>query len=485
MISYYWSRRKLYAVAKKIKGPPDISTLPFIGNAHIFLGKTEDVFDKTDSIFRSVDNEPLKFWLGPVLIVGLKNPVYLEKILSSSKFAYKHELYGILEGYLGEGLVSASGLKPKHKLHRRIIQPLLDLNFVKSSLNILQDHTDLCMEKLNQYVDKGKFDIHNVTVKCFMDAISEVILGHNIKSQERGLTDFCRSSIDMYTIGFNRLVKPWLHPDLVYDMLPDKAKHEEILKNLHEFIQETIIDSWKRRKLVVNKNNGNFTAVIDRLASYIEENPGDINGEDFMDHLMTLFTAAFDTLTIVSSFAILCFGMYPEYQTKAVKEIKSVIGTTPRQLNLDELNKLTYLDMCIKDVMRLFPIAPFILRRTLTDYVLDKWVIPKEAAILVSIFHVHRDKKYWKCPYHFYPDHFLPDEVKNRHIFAYVPFSAGPRGCIGKTLANVFLKLFLCKVLQRYEIQADGKVPDLQLRSDISVRPKQGYNCRLTRRIWE
>lgn len=49
---------------------------------------------------------------------------------------------------------------------------MVDLNFVRSSLGVLQNHTNICMEKLNQFVDKGMFDIHNVTVKCFMDIIS-------------------------------------------------------------------------------------------------------------------------------------------------------------------------------------------------------------------------------------------------------------------------------------------------------------------------
>ncbi|XP_023311566.1 cytochrome P450 4c3-like [Anoplophora glabripennis] len=287
----------------------------------------------------------------------------------------------------------------------------------------------------------------------------------------------------MYNIAFNRLAKPWWHPNFIYNILPARVATDEIVENLNGFIKEIIIESWKRRKMFKNSKYGNFIPVVDRLASYIEKNPDDISSEDFMNHLMTLFTAAFDTLTIVSSFALLCFGMYPEYQEKAVEEIRSVIGESPRPIALDELNKLIYLDMCLKDVMRLFPIAPFIIRRPLSDFSLGKWVIPKEAALLVSIYHVHRDERYWKCPYHFYPDHFLPDEVRKRHIFAFVPFSAGPRGCIGKTLANVVLKLFLCNVLQRYEIEADGKVPDLELRSDISLRPKYGYNCRLKKRM--
>ncbi|KAJ8930544.1 hypothetical protein NQ314_016659, partial [Rhamnusium bicolor] len=145
-----------------------------------------------------------------------------------------------------------------------------------------------------------------------------------------------------------------------------------------------IIESWKRRKLVGKKRN-QFIPTVDRIAQYIEENPNTINNEDFMNHLMTLFTAAFDTLTIVSSFAILCFGMYPEYQLSNYFSLK----------------------------------------------LLDKWIIPKEAAIAISIFNIHRDKSYWEHPEHFYPDHFLPEAIIKRHIYAYLPFSAGPRGCIG------------------------------------------------------
>ncbi|KAJ8954768.1 hypothetical protein NQ318_014875 [Aromia moschata] len=60
----------------------------------------------------------------------------------------------------------------------------------------------------------------------------------------------------------------------------------------------------------------------------------------------------------------------------------------------------------------------------------------------------------------------------------------GGTAICSKTLANIELKLFLCNLLQRFEIVADGKVPDIELRSDISVRPKNGYNCRLKPRIW-
>lgn len=62
----------------------------------------------------------------------------------------------------------------------------------------------------------------------------------------------------------------------------------------------------------------------------------------------------------------------------------------------------------------------------------DKWTIPANCAVLVSIFNLHRDPKLWENPNDFYPDHFLPESIKKRHRYAFVPFSAGPRGCIGE-----------------------------------------------------
>ncbi|KAJ8978053.1 hypothetical protein NQ317_015234 [Molorchus minor] len=314
-----------------------------------------------------------------------------------------------METYLGEGLVSASGVKAKYKYHKRIIQPLLDLKFVESCVSHIERHTAICMDKLDAYGDKGLFDIHE------------------------GYPNFCHASIEMYNLGFKRLAKPWLHPDCIYNVLPDKIAQENIVSHLNSFIKQVIIKSWKRRKMFKD-SEGNFKPIVDKMAGYIEENPNKINGEDFMNHLMTLFTAAFDTLTIVSSFAVLCFGMYPEYQEKAVKEIKEILGETPRPISIGEINKLVYLEMCIKDVLRLFPIAPYILRTTLEDYPLG------------------RDN--------------LQGEIER------------------KTVARAVLKIFLCNLLQRYEIHAEGKVPDIDLRSDISLRPKDGYICKLNARMW-
>lgn len=69
-----------------------------------------------------------------------------------------------------------------------------------------------------------------------------------------------------------------------------------------------------------------------------------------------------DTITVICSFALVLFGMYPNIQNKVVEELEEILGDSNRDIQLEDIEKLNYLEMCIKDVLRLFPIAPFIMR---------------------------------------------------------------------------------------------------------------------------
>lgn len=101
-------------------------------------------------------------------------------------------------------------------------------------------------------------------------------------------------------------------------------------------------------------------------------------------------------------------------------------------LTLQELNDLKYMEYAIKECLRLYPSVPFI-ARVLEENVITKdgLVIPQGSNIYIHIFDIHRNTKYWPNPDKFDPERFTPENSVNRHPFAYVPFSAGPRNCIG------------------------------------------------------
>ncbi|XP_050308845.1 cytochrome P450 4C1-like isoform X2 [Anthonomus grandis grandis] len=474
-IPFIWRRRNWFIAARKFDGPV---AFPIIGNAWLFMCKNEEVLMRIHNVIQKYDQKPIRFWLGPTLLVAIKNPEHVDKILTSSKFATKHDIYDFIKIYLGEGLISGSG--SLYKQHRRIIQPIFDLNFAKESVTFIQKHVTLCMSKFENHVHNGTFDCHSVIHKCMVDIIKEIVLGSDERSQISGLSEFDQAMLDVYNFGFSRIVKPYLQPNVIFNLTPYKKEQDRLQSILKTAIKRMVEESNRRRK--IQKLN-DFYPVIDRIADYIQDNPGVISEEVFMDHILTLHAAAEDTLTIISCFLSICFGMYPEYQEIAANEVRKIMGDSPRAVAPEDISQLKYLDMCIKEALRLFPIAPVILRKCSEDFQLDKWLIPNDCAIAVPIFSIHRDERYWEHPDHFYPDHFLPEVVNKRHVYAYIPFSAGPRGCIGKILANTGLKVFICNLLQRFEIEADGKLPDLELKMDISTRPKRGYFLRLKKRV--
>lgn len=120
-------------------------------------------------------------------------------------------------------------------------------------------------------------------------------------------------------------------------------------------------------------------------------------------------------------------AMHKNVQDKLVCELREVLGGKT-EINYEILNKLSYLEMVIKETMRLIPVAAFTLRKTTEDFELNninnKYIIPAGSNLFLSIFSLHRDEKYWGDDAHFFiPERFEPERIKNVHPYAFLPFS--------------------------------------------------------------
>lgn len=94
---------------------------------------------------------------------------------------------------------------------------------------------------------------------------------------------------------------------------------------------------------------------------------------------------------------------------------------------------MKFMERCIKECLRLYPSVPLIARVAGEDIKTHSgYIIPKGCDINVYIYDLHRSTQYWEDPEKFDPDRFLPENVAARHPFAYLPFSAGSRNCIGQ-----------------------------------------------------
>ncbi|KAL1449183.1 hypothetical protein WDU94_000402 [Cyamophila willieti] len=161
-----------------------------------------------------------------------------------------------------------------------------------------------------------------------------------------------------------------------------------------------------------------------------------------------------DTTKVANNIILIMLALHPEVQQEVYDEIQTVMGTDPSIApTYDQLQELQVLTRVIKESLRLFPPAPLIGREAEEEIQVDGYIIPKGAGIWVPIYcGIHRDPLFWPNPDRFDPDRFLPSEVAKRNPNAYMPFSTGPRICIGYKYAMLQMKTTISTILRRFRI---------------------------------
>lgn len=131
--------------------------------------------------------------------------------------------------------------------------------------------------------------------------------------------------------------------------------------------------------------------------------------------------------------SILFLAIHSDIQERVAQDIVKIFPSEDESVTFDGLTELVYLDMIVKETLRLVPSIGHMIRKTSGNVELDEGlVIPKGISVFISIVGVHRLKHIWgEDADEFNPDRFLPEEVEKRHPYSYLPFSMGPRNCIG------------------------------------------------------
>merc|ERR1719244_1866492 len=129
------------------------------------------------------------------------------------------------------------------------------------------------------------------------------------------------------------------------------------------------------------------------------------------------------------------------------------------------------MEMVIKESLRLFPPVSMILRTLTEDTVIDEHTVPADTICSICIFAMHRNADVWESPKEFKPERFDKNNSADRHKFAFVPFSAGPRNCIGKRFALFEQKVILTKFLKNFHVTTNIKEEDLNISAGLITRP--------------
>lgn len=169
-------------------------------------------------------------------------------------------------------------------------------------------------------------------------------------------------------------------------------------------------------------------------------------------------------------------AMHKRVQEKIIAELRGVFSSVEDPVTSSTLTQLPYMKMVIKESMRLFPIAPITVRKATHEFELNGYTMPIGAHFIIASYLLHRDKSIWgENADGFVPERWETEQIKEIHPFAYLPFSGGPRNCVGAKYAMMLLMSSLSTFLRNFEIETPLKFDELTCQLTATMRFAQPY----------
>ncbi|KAL4712740.1 hypothetical protein ACJJTC_008037 [Scirpophaga incertulas] len=210
-------------------------------------------------------------------------------------------------------------------------------------------------------------------------------------------------------------------------------------------------------------------AMLDLLIQ--AEKDGSIDSQGIQEEVDTFMFEGHDTTAAGLTFCFMLLANNKEIQDRIVAELKEIYSTDEsRKTSIEDLNKMKYLERCIKESLRLYPPVHFISRIIHEPIELSNFTIPPSTFCHVQIYDLHRKADLFEDPEKFDPDRFLPENSIGRHPYAYIPFSAGPRNCIGQKFAILEMKAAVAAILRKFELTPVTRPEDIRLSADLILR---------------
>ena len=209
------------------------------------------------------------------------------------------------------------------------------------------------------------------------------------------------------------------------------------------------------------------------------ESGAPMSERELIDEVMTLIVAGHETTASGLNWTWYLLSQHPQAEARLHAEIDAAPELAAP--GLAEMEALPYTQQVINEALRLYPPGWLLSRRTIEADVLGGYPVPAGANVLLPLYLLHRHPGFWKDPEAFSPERFAPEHEGERPRFAYMPFAAGPRHCIGETLALYEMLVHLYKVARHYRLKW---VPDkpLELEAQINLRTRFPLHMRLERR---
>ncbi|MGH8139052.1 MAG: cytochrome P450 [Steroidobacteraceae bacterium] len=241
-----------------------------------------------------------------------------------------------------------------------------------------------------------------------------------------------------------------------------------------------IVAQLIQRRAANREEHADYVGML--MSARDKETGAAMSERELIDEILTLVVAGHETTASGLNWTWYLISQHPQVEARLHAEIDAAPQESAP--SLERMEALAYTQQIINEALRLYPPGWLLSRRTIEADVLGGFEIPAGSNVLLPLYLLHRHPRYWQEPDRFWPERFAPEHEAGRAKlarFAYMPFAAGPRHCIGETLALYEMLMHLYKVARRYRLAC---VPDkpLELEAQINLRTRYPLYMRLERR---
>ncbi|KAK7603328.1 hypothetical protein V9T40_003327 [Parthenolecanium corni] len=480
VLLYLWHKfcapnSRMKELGDKLPGPRPI---PVLGNGLAFL-TSKTLVKALDDLCQSY-GPVMRLWLGSKLWICLCDPEDIGAFLNSSTHLNKSDLLRLLDSWLGtKGLVT--GDADVWRVHRKKLTPSFHFDILRDSLNIIRTNAKILCNQMKAEMERPEFDIMEYIEKCSLDIIGETAMGIKLNTQTVRYSVYLESLKQVKKSTIRRLFQAWLHPEIIFRMSRYGKLYYEKLGIIKSEVQKIIMD---RRRFLKDKMTDNHSEGVEKNKIFLDFmlTQGDFTDEEIENEVETFMFAGQDTIVATLSFCLFELSQHSDIQDRCYNEIINVIGENLENTNVQDFKNLKYLENVINETLRLYTPVPLIARKVEEDIRLpSNYVLPAGSAVNFNLLALHRNKKYFPKAEEFIPERFDDRDMYSQG-FNFVPFSAGPRNCLGQKFAMLEMKVVLSVILLHYRLLPSEHVKELTLETGIVLQSLENFPVRITTR---
>lgn len=487
-IKYLWTPWALHGALKRqgFKGPPPrfmLGNLLDIANMIQQEMRTDMAFVDHNFKKRAFPylvewstryGEKFVIWFGYEARIYLTDAEVIRRFLSSKylndcgRSPMVQKMVSVL---FGQGLFSVNGEQWAHQ--RRIVAPAFNMDMLKASVDMMSKCTKELVDEFGKTIASARVGSCEIELTKYMDRLTADIILRSEFGMSHGKQgkELFEDLTQLEELMVHSLRFLWM-PGSRYLPTPTNLKIWKRIRRLERNLKNMIED---RRASGSYGNDllGLMLREIDTFSSTDDCKRVKYTTQELMDECKTFFFAGRETTSVLLSWAILLLALHQDWQDKAREEAIS-IGDN---LSMDILGKLKIIGMVLNETLRLYPPGAGIVRQAFKDLKLgEDMVIPKGVNVVVDIISVHRNPKYWGGD----ANEFRPERFRHgvavaagNHPSAFIPFSSGPRVCIGQNFAVMEAKVALSMILKHFKFTVSPSYRHAPV-AFITINPQHG-----------